>query len=171
MIRALDLRIFVIRPTLRALGLWSEAAENLLLGTAATESRLGTYLVQMSSSGDGRALGIYQIEQQTHNSIWENYIKFRPGIDVKLKCMVPYARITNDIPDHNQLITNLEYATAIARLVYYPHAEKLPDATDIAGLGIYYKRYYNTIKGRGSVDKFIKDFSDCRCAIDYYINS
>lgn len=38
------LRREIIAPALRHIGMWSEAAENLLLGTAAVESRMGTYL-------------------------------------------------------------------------------------------------------------------------------
>jgi hypothetical protein len=54
-IRSYDLRQYVIRPTLQRLGLWSLAAENLLLGTAAQESKLGYYLHQL----EGPALGLY----------------------------------------------------------------------------------------------------------------
>ena len=61
-IKASELRQYVIRPTLKAINLWSIAAENLLLGTAAQESQLGHYLTQVK----GPALGIYQIEQSVH---------------------------------------------------------------------------------------------------------
>ena len=56
-----DLRVEVIRPALRALDLWSPAAEDLVLGTAAQESGLA-YLRQI---GGGPALGLWQIEPAT----------------------------------------------------------------------------------------------------------
>jgi len=57
------LRREIIAPALRHIGMWSGAAENLLLGTAAVESRMGTYLRQV---GGGPALGIWQVEPVTH---------------------------------------------------------------------------------------------------------
>lgn len=62
-----QLRLYVIRPTLEKIELWSEAAENLLLGTTAQESHMGTYIKQV---GKGPALGIYQMEPATHKDIW-----------------------------------------------------------------------------------------------------
>ena len=44
---------YVVRPSLDSIGLWSPAAERLLLGTALTESEL-TWLRQR---GDGPARG------------------------------------------------------------------------------------------------------------------
>ena len=44
---------YVIRPSLKPLGLYSLEAEQLLLGTAAVESQLGFYLHQIK----GPALG------------------------------------------------------------------------------------------------------------------
>ena len=67
------LRLYIIRPTLQKINLWSEAAENLLLGTAAQESLLGTYLKQ---NGNGPALGIYQMEPNTHKDIWIHYLNY-----------------------------------------------------------------------------------------------
>ncbi len=140
------LRINVIRPVLCKLFMFSEAAENLLLVTAAQESRLGYYLRQVS----GPALGLYQIEPNTHNDVWDNFLAFKP----ELKATVASFVIPANAGDKKQdLITNLAYATAIARIIYYRVSERLPDANDVEGLASYWKRHYNTAGGAGSVDE------------------
>lgn len=56
-ISADHLRQLVIRPACEAIGLYSLAGEELLLGTACQESKCGTFLKQL---GDGPALGIFR---------------------------------------------------------------------------------------------------------------
>lgn len=137
---------YVIRPTLEKLGLSSPSAENLLLGTAAQESHMGTFLHQVN----GPAKGIYQMEDPTHNDIWENYLKFKPDLCRNVliigKC------------DSDNLITNLVYATAMARIQYLRAPEGLPSASDIPGMAAYWKKYYNTPEGAGSVDEFMNNY-------------
>jgi len=142
-----DFRQHVIRPTLTEIGLWSEAAEILLLGTALIESRLYN-LVQIQ----GPAVGIFQIEPRTHDDIWENYLKFRDDLHSKilaLRAPVPTA--------HEQLITNLGYAAAMARLVYRRSPDPLPEPDDYAAMGRYWKKIYNTHLGSGDARKFTKE--------------
>ena len=43
-------------------------------GTAAVESRMGTYLRQIG----GPALGIWQVEPATHLDCWDNWLDYRP---------------------------------------------------------------------------------------------
>ena len=76
-----DLKFKIIIPTLQFIGLYSESAVNLLLGTAAQESHMGTYLTQIK----GPALSIYQIEPKTHADIWKNYLSYR--LDLKGKVL------------------------------------------------------------------------------------
>ena len=45
-LNAQQLRTLVVRPALQAIGAWSPAAENLVMGTAGQESRL-THLHQL----------------------------------------------------------------------------------------------------------------------------
>ena len=58
---AKQLRELVIKPALLEIELWSEAAEELVLGTAIVESRL-SFIKQL---GSGPALGFWQIEPDT----------------------------------------------------------------------------------------------------------
>jgi hypothetical protein len=150
MIDVSQLRGYVIRPVLQDLGMHSEAAENLLLGTAAQESRLGAYLHQRD---DGPALGIYQMEPATHEDIWNNYLLHRPVLAHKANAFIAPSRDKT-----RELIGNLNYATAMCRLHYYRVAAPLPKADDIVGLAAYWKKYYNTEGGKGSVSEFIAHY-------------
>jgi hypothetical protein len=82
---ARQLRAYVIQPTLKPMGLWSLAAETLLVGTCAHESAMGKYLHQIK----GPALGIYQIEPITHFDIWNNYLRYKPALRDQILEMVP----------------------------------------------------------------------------------
>lgn len=154
MINADDLRKLIIRPTLQFLGQYTEAAENLVLGTIAVESTVGgsTRLRQIV----GPALGIMQIEPDTHADIWRNWLAYRPELRSRILALCPPHFLQPDgIPEHAALIGNIPYAVAIARQVYARRPEPLPAADDIRGLGEYWKRHYNTALGAGTVEKFI----------------
>jgi len=140
----------VIRPALAWLELDGEAAEALLLGTALAESGLAA-LVQ---AGGGPALGVYQIEPATHKDIWESYLAFRPSLAGRVRGLAaqrwPGPRMDEE------LVGNLYYASAIARVHYLRVPEPLPDAGDLAGLAGYWKRHYNTARGGGTEAHFIE---------------
>ncbi len=143
-------RVEVVRPVLVHLGLHSAAAENLLVGTALHESGGLRWLRQL---GGGPAFGIYQIEPSTHDDIWRNYLRFRPRLNDRVARL---AAIEPTRPE--QLITNLAYATAIARVHYLRVPAPLPDADDLGGLARYWKRHFNTHKGAGTVAGFIESY-------------
>lgn len=139
MIDVKQFREYVVDPALRNIGLYSRAASNLLVGTAVQESGL-TYLKQL---GGGPALGVYQIEPATHVDVLYNWVQHRPI----------YAWIMDEADDRS-LITDLAYATTIARLIYYRRPEPLPEADDIDGLASYWKLWYNTPRGKGHAAEF-----------------
>jgi len=146
-----DLREAIVRPTLKKIGLWSEAAENLLLGTAAQESQMGRYLRQI---GGGPGLGIFQVESSTHDDIWDNYLIYRgPLLSAVTKLTVL------QMPRTQQLVWNLYYATAIARIHYLRVPEPLPAPDDVSELGCYWKNHYNTKLGKGTVEEFVKSYT------------
>lgn len=151
MIHPGHLRQFVIRPTLEHLGMWSEAAENLVFGTIAHESVIGN--VHYLKQAVGPALGIGQVEPATHDDNWLNYLRYRmkegqPGFRVS-RLVPPWAwdaGMSTDgfkVPSHLLLITSLEYNIAQCRIKYFRVPEKLPDAEDLEGLGCYWDTYYN----------------------------
>lgn len=141
-----QLKMYVVRPTLQKLDLWSEAAENLLMGTAAQESQMGLYLHQVG----GIALGIYQMEPETHDDLWKNYLPSQPNLIAKI------LKFSKSNPE--ELIWNLAYATAMTRVHYLRIREALPAASDIKGLGLYWKKYYNTQFGKGTVQEFVNNY-------------
>lgn len=152
-ISASELQQHVIRPTLQAIGLWSDAAEYLLLGTAAQESHLGYHLTQIH----GPALGIYQIEPATHADVWQNYLEYQPSLAEKVQTLLsPFNAQDKD----QALITNLTYSTAIARIIYYRFPKPLPAAYDLSGLADYWKQHYNTPSGQGTVEEFMTNYKE-----------
>lgn len=140
----------VIAPTLDVIELNSDVAVNLLVGTVFQESAGGEYLKQL---GGGPALGIYQIEPNTHTDVWENYLDYRASLTSKVE------KLLSPEDKEQQLISNLSYATAIARIIYYRKPQALPsDANDIQALGEYWKEHYNTAAGAGTVEEFVHNF-------------
>lgn len=151
MISADEFRIYVIRPVLRDLNMWSRAAENLLMGTAAVESNLAYHLVQIG----GPALGPFQMEPSTRDWLLNQYLEARPA----LRTLVAHASGTTDL-NKASLITNLAFAAAMARLYYWSRPDPLPEADDLQALGQYWKDHYNTKYGKGTVAKFVLKYQE-----------
>ena len=149
----------VIRPALAVIGLQSVAAEQLLLGTAAAESRLGTYLHQLG----GPALGVWQIEPATHEDVWLNVLAYKQGLRGLVLQLAPpiYVTAPEYAPLPRVLCGNLLYACAIARIVYWRHKDPLPEAGDWKGIAAYWKRAYNTPLGAGTVEHFLDACDAC----------
>ncbi|BBA32644.1 uncharacterized protein sS8_0679 [Methylocaldum marinum] len=139
----------VIRPTLMGINKHSIVAEQLLLGTAIQESRL-KYLNQL---GGGPALGYFQMEPNTHDDIWKNYLAYRNHLAAKV-CAVGEISTTN-LPDSTILASNHRYAAAMARVHYLRVPATLPLAGDINAIAGYWKQHYNTYGGKGTIDEFV----------------
>lgn len=150
MIDASQLRLAVIRPVLKEAGLWSQAAENLVLGTAAQESCCGKYLVQLK---DGPARGIFQMEPRTLDDIYANYLSFRDDLRGTVD-----AWLIGAIGKAENLTVNLAYAALMCRVHYLRRAEPLPKADDVRGMAVYWKRYYNTVHGQGTEQEFVENY-------------
>lgn len=147
-----NFRDSIISPTLKQLGLHSQASENLLFGTAAQESKFN-YIKQIS----GPALGFYQCEPNTYHDIWRHYLNRKNVLAAKINQFASYRYLGRVIPV-SEVIGNIFYATAICRVHYYRQPAVLPDADDIDGLAAYWKLYYNSVKGRGTVEEFIESY-------------
>jgi len=144
-----DLRRLVIRPILGRMELHSRSAENLLLGTSLAESVVDgdTHLKQIS----GPALGIYQIEPATHDDVWQHFLAFRHPLELKVKGF-----LVGHEDKEVQLIWNLAYQTAIARVIYLRVKERLPEADDLWSIALYWKTYWNTSAGAGTIEGFLR---------------
>lgn len=159
---AQQFRELVVRPTLKRLHKdipYSVEAEDLLIMTAAHESHLGTYLKQIN----GPALGVYQMEPATLEDIWSNYLYYRQDIESEIALMCGGTHHGGP----SELVTNLEFATAMARVHYYRVSEALPKRTGfetrsdyIRALAKYAKKYYNTDKGKATVEDYYRAFNN-----------
>lgn len=146
-------RMGVVRPALQDLGVWSLAAENLVLGTAAAESGF-RFLAQVG----GPALGLWQVEPKTHDSIWKDFLAYRKPLAGQVMVAAGRGTKTPRKPPDEWLIYNLRYAAAICRVRYLMDPEPLPSAFDVEALGNYWKRVYNTRLGAGTVEHFVSSY-------------
>lgn len=138
----------IIKPTLEYMGgnYDSKNARMLLLATAAIESKCGYYIKQVN----GPALGIWQMEPNTHKDIWLNCDVLATEFQDVIEFMVLKKRTT----PLDDLILSPMYACAMARLKYSMDPESLPDYKNIRQVYDYYKRIYNTPSGASTYEKF-----------------
>lgn len=141
---------YVISPTLDFIGQSSLSAKILLLATAAQESNMGFYINQL---GNGGAVGLYQMEKATHDDIWDNFLAFRS--ELKSKVMATLCPMTSR---YDNLKYNLAYSTTLTRIHYLRNHESIPDGDDVEKLANYWKTYYNTHLGKGTVSDFIRNY-------------
>lgn len=144
-----DLRDYVIIPVLKKMAvitekptIYSTEAVGLLLMTCAIESKGGFFLHQYPS---GPAVGIYQMEPDTHADIWDNYLTrkhgldLRPGVDTWMSCSDFFEDTAHEM--HG----NLYYATAMARVHYWRIPEPIPPFTQgwVKQYAEYWDRHWN----------------------------
>ena len=154
-----DMIELVIRPTLESMErLWPgasrEAAVNLMAGTMGVESTIKgvTHLKQVG----GVALGIYQIEPDTHADIWATYLSSR---EEKAKFIRGLASQHPHQGLETELVANLPYSTAIARIKYYRRRFTWPeDPNNVEALARIWKDHYNTNRGKGTVVAFVEKY-------------
>ena len=152
----------LVQETLKEIELHSSEAVNLILGTIAQESRLGHYIKQL---GGGPALGICQMETNTHNDIWYNYLKYKKCIARKLEnitCSDIKIDTTKELPIikyplADEMRWNLKYAIAMCRIHYLRVKEPIPFG--IQDQAKYWKKYYNSYLGAGTEKEYIENYN------------
>ena len=125
---------------------YSDTAVELLMMTAAHESKLGTYLAQMN----GPALGMFQMEPATEEDIWDNYLHYRP----ELELAISQFSMGDVYPE--EMKWNLKYAIVMARIHYYRVPQALPEG--YKELAEYAKEHYNTQEGKATSEKYLEDY-------------
>lgn len=149
---------FLITKVLKEIDLYSLEAVDLLMLTAAQESHCGKYIYQF---GKGPALGIFQMEPRTLEDLHQNYLYFRKGTSAKLEQF----KTTFHFFD---LEGNIPYQIAAARLYYLrfpaivPHREWFRADDDflyVSALARYWKKYWNTYAGAGTVKEAINSYN------------
>jgi hypothetical protein len=142
-----QLRKHIIVPVLDQLALGGNAAISLVLGTAMHESHL-QYLKQMG----GPALGLWQMEPDTHHDCWNNFLNFRRDLAARVRA------IAGGVPRAEEMIGNLNYACAMARVKYRRVPGGMPH-NDPHELAVYWKEHYNTSLGKGTIAQALPHFT------------
>lgn len=144
-----QLRDLVVRPALRDIGLHSQAAEDLVMGTGAQESRL-EYIKQIR----GPALGLFQVEPATYFDYWDNFIDRRP----ELRDAIFESLDVTYRPPVERVVHDLRFAAMMCRIHYRRIRAPLPPEGDVEAMAAYWKRYYNTVHGRGTEEEFVRNY-------------
>jgi hypothetical protein len=154
MIGLTEVRQSVIRAQ-TVLNLPGQFRQNLAIGTAAHESMGFKFRMQQ---GGGPAMGLWQIEPNTHKDLYANYLNARPSVRTRLISLL-------DEPEADklgQLITNDAYAAGVCLLIYYRSPAKTSDVdcdpNDVSLLAKIWKQHYNTPLGKGTERKFMDDY-------------
>lgn len=142
-----DLRRCIVVPVLEQLDLTSHAAVSLVLGTAMHESHLSTV-----RQVNGPALGFWQMEPATHDDCWRNYLFFRRELAARIRWITGIMQ-----PSAEDMARDNFYACAMARVRYRRVPAGMP-GNDPRALATYWKDYYNTKLGRGTVEEALPHF-------------
>ena len=141
-------REVILIPTLMAIQKWTPEAEELMIGTMAHESDGGTYLVQI----EGPAIGIYGMQQNDHDDIWNAYLPNQSKLtyDLLVVCGM------SSKPKFEAMKYHLVYATCMARIHYLRRCEAIPK--DLEGQAEFWKTHYNSNLGKGTVQEYVADY-------------
>lgn len=148
-------RLYVASPVLSYLALSDPSREEIMMMTAAQESHMGHYIHQL---GNGPALGIDEMEPFTYADMWHRVLPGRPSLMEKVRSIAGAWHAPDAIPDPEEMIGNLNFATAMAVVKYLSIPAKLPPADQPAALAIYYKKYYNTAGGAAQVHQVLENY-------------
>ena len=143
----------LIKDTLNNINLYSKEAKDLIYNTGLVESNY-KYIEQIK----GPARGFFQCEPWVAVDICNNYLKYRESLmkEVAKACKLDwkYFLDSKDEDWNHILTTNISAQIAICRLHYRRVPKPLPKT--IEEQAAQWKVYYNTSKGKGTVEKFIE---------------
>ena len=122
---------------------YSEDAVELLMMIAAHESKLGTYLRQVN----GPALGIFQMEPETHDDVWEN------GDSCEANAYLLSYNIECEL-----LECDIRYQIFMARQKLFMISEPLPSSDHLNSMADYCKKHWNTELGKASACDYLHDY-------------
>jgi len=122
-------------------------AYNLVFETGMAESGY-RHLEQMQATKGVGAVSFWQLEPSTIRDIWENYISYRkPLIEAVYKLgLIEDKKVFS-------VFSNIALASAFCRIYYRRMPGAIPST--MPKRATYWKRFYNTPKGKGTVDHYI----------------
>jgi RHS repeat-associated protein len=133
--------------------LFSNAAVTLLLATAAQESGGLQWRTQL---GGGPGLGLFQMDKDTYNDLWDNYLAKKSDLADAIRLV--FTPVGGSL-SFDMIQNNDAYAAVMARLRYAAgNNDPLPDPTNPAAMADYWKTYYNRGSG-ANTDQFIGNFN------------
>ena len=149
----------LIKRVITRMGMYSEEAEDLVLGTGLYESQY-RYIRQI---GSGIAKSFWQVEVATAQDNIKSYLKYRQSKArmCASAAMVPlkFTMIgTSDDEIGDMLESNIAYGIMHCRLKYWRVPKKVPK--DLEGQAHYYKKYYNSAQGKASEEEYIEQYKD-----------
>lgn len=154
MIQAIELRELVIQPALKGIHLYSPEAEELLIATCAQESEDGYYLKQ-TVGGANAALGIFQMQPETHETIWNTTLIKNSGLGFLVLTSCSYTLR----PKPEVMVYNLLYAAVMARIFWLHVDEPMPAVNDKDRRWYLYKKYWNTYAGKATQQEFEANYA------------
>jgi hypothetical protein len=133
-----ELRQYIVRPALQLCDIWSQSAENLIIGTGLVESGF-EHIIQTNDHING-GLGFFQDEKIDHDDV-KKWLKIKQN-KVLLNSLLA-ACWMEMLPDEMALIYNIRYAVLICRIHYLRASEALPNANSAEQMAQYHFRWYN----------------------------
>tara|TARA_Y100000593_G_scaffold42438_1_gene81295 strand:- start:2535 stop:3005 length:471 start_codon:yes stop_codon:yes gene_type:complete len=140
----------IVEHALYKIDCYSDDALALVVRTGMAESGYRA----LKGYGEGNpAIGFWQIEPATLYDMMMNYLNYRKKYRDALEGLGMEFR-GDDI--EISVISNMAVQAALCRLHYRRDRNPIPSWDDIEAQGLYWKRVYNTPKGRGTVKHFVK---------------
>ena len=140
----------IVEYSLYKIDSYSDDALALVVRTGMAESG---YRALQGYGESNPAIGFWQVEPATLFDMMSNYIAYRPhykkaleGLGMKFK--------GSDI--EMSVISNMAVQAALCRLHYRRDKDPLPSWDDMEAQGRYWKKVYNTFKGRGTIKHFME---------------
>jgi len=146
----------LIKESLLSVKMHDENIEELLMLTCAVESDMGQNIKQLNG---GPAVGLFQMEPATHNDTMDRWLNLKRN--ESLKGLINYYLDWNcgALISYDTMRWNMKYAIIVARLKYKMIKEPIPKKEDVVGLAKYWKKYWNTELGDGTVEKAIEKYN------------
>lgn len=150
----------MLRELLERYYLFSFAAVELLMGTAAVESNFGQYRRQVIATAQGlrplgTARGAWQVEPITERDCWQRFLQRRENWWMRIAIKEEWGIVG---PAPGLMERNDRYCALIARIKYRLCPGALPAPNDIHGQAAYWKKWYNTPLGAGREEQYVAKY-------------
>lgn len=146
-----QIRKYIVIPALEGVGFASPEDVQLVLATGMVES-LYEHVDQKDRTVErpGPAYGPFQMEQATHDDLW-TWLGYRRELAEKVRRWMILGQ-----DNVSQMQGNWYYAAIMCRLLYFRVPQKLPPYGDALRMAQFWKRYYNTEHGSGTIQGFLQ---------------